>query len=176
MGDFNFYEFLGIPEDATSDEIKRAYRDKARDGYHPDAGGSHEDFLWLTKIKDELLDPENRAAYDRYLARKRGQIPQEPDHRQALVPRPEPARPDPAPATAPQPEINTEWTKSLLCLAWLVITGQILCLLVIDGASFGHLLGAAFLWSVEAGLAWGAWFLFDWAVILICQARGRTPL
>src|SRR5687768_3617981 len=64
-----FYEILGVPRDATSDEIKRAYRKLAMT-YHPDRNnGSREAedrFKEITEAYDVLRDPNKRAAYDRY--------------------------------------------------------------------------------------------------------------
>ena len=64
-----FYEILGVPRDATSDEIKRAYRKLAMT-YHPDRNnGSREAedrFKEITEAYDVLRDPNKRATYDRF--------------------------------------------------------------------------------------------------------------
>lgn len=57
------YATLGVAQDASLDDIKRAYRRAARHA-HPDRGGSHERMQALNKAKDVLTDPERRARYD----------------------------------------------------------------------------------------------------------------
>lgn len=61
----DLYEILGVPRDASEDEIKRAYRRKARQ-LHPDAGGDEEAFKELTTAYEVLKNPQARANYDRY--------------------------------------------------------------------------------------------------------------
>lgn len=57
------YETLGVTDAATPDEIKRAYRSKAKTA-HPDAGGSPSDFEPIVKAYEVLKDPERRLLYD----------------------------------------------------------------------------------------------------------------
>ncbi|HXG94041.1 MAG TPA: DnaJ domain-containing protein [Blastocatellia bacterium] len=68
----DYYRELGINEDATKEEIERAYRAEARKR-HPDGGGSEEDMKSLNEARDVLGDPETRRAYDSERAPK--QIP-----------------------------------------------------------------------------------------------------
>ncbi len=68
MADTAHYQTLGIPKDATADDIKRAYRKMARK-YHPDVNpGPDADakFKAAGAAYEVLSDPEKRAAYDRY--------------------------------------------------------------------------------------------------------------
>ena len=58
-----YYEVLGVKPDATPEEIKRAYREKA-DRLHPDKGGSHEEFAALSEAKTVLLNPKRKLLYD----------------------------------------------------------------------------------------------------------------
>ena len=74
----DFYQLLGVPRDASSDDIKKAYRKLALK-YHPDRnqGGSKETeerFKEATEAYEVLRDSEKRAVYDRYGQRglKRG--------------------------------------------------------------------------------------------------------
>ena len=63
----NFYKRLGISEDATTAEIKRAYRKAARQ-LHPDINvqaGATENFLNVKEAYEVLIDPESRSAYDK---------------------------------------------------------------------------------------------------------------
>ena len=61
----DLYEILGVSRDATDDEVKRAYRRRARE-LHPDAGGDEEEFKELTTAYEVLKNPAARANYDRY--------------------------------------------------------------------------------------------------------------
>jgi hypothetical protein len=60
------YEVLGVPVDATPDEVRAAYRAAARD-HHPDAGGDADRMRALNQAWGVLSDPHRRAVYDREL-------------------------------------------------------------------------------------------------------------
>lgn len=62
----NFYARLRIPVNATAEEIRRAYRDSARQ-LHPDTNtrsGDTELFLTVQDAYEVISDPVKRAAYD----------------------------------------------------------------------------------------------------------------
>ena len=65
----DFYSTLGVPRDASEDDIKKAYRKLAMQ-YHPDRNGGAKDaeekFKLITEAYDVLRDPQKRAAFDRY--------------------------------------------------------------------------------------------------------------
>lgn len=61
----NYYDILGVKKDATSDEIKKAFRRLARK-HHPDAGGDEEKFKQVNEAYEVLSDTEKRAQYDQY--------------------------------------------------------------------------------------------------------------
>ena len=65
----NHYEILGVPRDATPQQIKRAYFALVR-RYHPDVNpdaAAHEHFLQIQEAYHVLSDPLKRAAYDETL-------------------------------------------------------------------------------------------------------------
>ena len=62
----NFYKQLGLKKNASSAEIKSAYRLLAKK-YHPDTGGDNEKFLALQLAWETLNDPQKKAIHDKSL-------------------------------------------------------------------------------------------------------------
>jgi molecular chaperone DnaJ len=68
MAQRDYYEILGVPRDASADELKAAFRRLARQ-YHPDVNNepdAEERFKELNEAYAVLSDPDKRSAYDRY--------------------------------------------------------------------------------------------------------------
>ncbi len=64
----SLYETLEVNENATHDEIKKAYRKLARK-YHPDVNkdkGAEEKFKEINAAYEVLSDPEKKQQYDQY--------------------------------------------------------------------------------------------------------------
>ena len=62
----NPYEILGVPSDATDEEIKSAYRNLVKQ-YHPDVNRDQNEnrIRQLNEAYDILSDPKRKASYDR---------------------------------------------------------------------------------------------------------------
>lgn len=57
------YNSLGVEPDATPEQIKQAYRDKAKN-HHPDKGGDPVEFAPIAHAYEVLKDPVRRQLYD----------------------------------------------------------------------------------------------------------------
>ncbi len=67
-GKREYYEVLGVSQDASEEEIKKAFRKLALE-YHPDrnkSDGAAEKFKEINEAYQVLSDPEQRRSYDRF--------------------------------------------------------------------------------------------------------------
>ena len=64
----DYYATLGVPREASQDDIKKAFRKLARK-HHPDVAkdrpGSEAKFKEINEANEVLSDPEKRKKYDR---------------------------------------------------------------------------------------------------------------
>lgn len=76
MKSSNLYDILGVPKDATNEQINKAYRKRAKEA-HPDKGGDPEEFRAVNTAKQVLLNPRLREKYD-----NTGEFDDTPDNRE----------------------------------------------------------------------------------------------
>jgi len=69
MAKRDYYDVLGVPKSAAADEVKKAFRKKAKE-LHPDSNSDNPNaetqFKEANEAYEILKDPEKKAAYDRY--------------------------------------------------------------------------------------------------------------
>lgn len=90
----SYYDDLGLPASATTDEIRARYRELAMVA-HPDHGGDPTVFRLLNEAYEVLGDPVSRRAYDRRLE-------------SGSWPTPRPSSP-PADGEADTPPVSDRW-------------------------------------------------------------------
>ena len=65
----DYYKTLGVPKNASADDIKKAYRKLARK-HHPDVNPNDKEankkFQQINEANEVLSDPEKRKKYDQH--------------------------------------------------------------------------------------------------------------
>jgi molecular chaperone DnaJ len=78
----NYYLILGIPSEATLDDIKDAYRRLAKE-YHPDHyGENHSPFLAIQEAYSVLSDPIKRQTHDLTVLSQKNKL--KPHYRESI--------------------------------------------------------------------------------------------
>jgi len=71
MAYIDYYKVLGLDKNASTDDIKKAYRKLARK-HHPDLNPNNDEakrtFQQINEANEVLSDPEMRRKYDQYSA------------------------------------------------------------------------------------------------------------
>jgi len=107
----SWYDLLGVPDDASADEIRAAWRAQIAELDPTDRR-----FAVLNQAAEVLLDPDRRAVYDAELA--------------AAAAEPEPAPgPEPSPEPAPAPTAPSRGV--LVVPGWLLAGAAVLTLVVV---------------------------------------------
>ncbi|WP_163553441.1 J domain-containing protein [Candidatus Frankia alpina] len=124
----SLYEVLGVPPDATADQIRHAYRAAAR-RTHPDAGGSAPAFAQVNVAYRVLGDPGLRRRYDLRLAdpdRPRTAGPSDPpteSHHPQAGPYPPGGPSSPAPQPGADPVVRRRYLILMSIALALFIAG-----------------------------------------------------
>src|SRR5512144_2382249 len=104
------YDSLGVPQDASRDEIRKAWRDAA-DRFEPGEGGSTRQFRLFNEAAEVLLDPERRKEYDTQLAGRGARATSKPTSHEGTPTKPAPAAaPAPAVPDSPMPGMTRATT------------------------------------------------------------------
>ena len=111
----DFYALLGLPPDASREEVERAFRTLARQ-YHPDLNPdpeAQERFRLLVQARETLLDPKRRTLYDQQWRHLRGHS--FPSAEEATIPITQGAE-TPSRSTTPEtaPILEREWCVETL--------------------------------------------------------------
>ena len=61
----NYYDILGVKEDASQEEIKKAFK-KAAVKHHPDRGGDKKKFQEMNEAYQVIGDEKKKGQYDAY--------------------------------------------------------------------------------------------------------------
>jgi hypothetical protein len=111
-GGLTHYDVLGVAPDATADEVRAAYRARAR-ALHPDRAGDAgaQAMALLNDAYRALRDPERRRAYDDELA---GRVPATAPTTSGRTPAPTPTPP------ATSPPRGCGWVVALVMVVAVV--------------------------------------------------------
>ena len=60
-----YYNTLGVSQDASQNDIKKAYR-RLASIHHPDKGGDDKKFKKIAEAYEVLSNPEKKSNYDRF--------------------------------------------------------------------------------------------------------------
>lgn len=157
----DYYAVLGVDQTATADELKTAFREKAK-AFHPDGSngeGDPERFSRVTEAYEVLRDPERRARYDASFY--------DPPPKEARAKPIDPICCSKCGKVTAQPRYAVYWTVvSALIVTWRTPTQGIYCSFCAKAVAF-----RCSAISAVAGW-WGMWGLFWTPLSIIRNSMG----
>ena len=156
----DYYQALGVDRRADIEQIRRAYRTRAR-ASHPDFGGKTADMIDLNEAYEILSDPKTRQSYD-----SERTVADEP---RLSKPKPEPpVRTDSLAISRPDRDLLWLTTRGIICALLAV-----LWLLAVEDASPHRRMSVVVPWLMRglSVVTLGVGILFGYAAHRLAQQK-----
>lgn len=163
MSEATLYETLRVHETASAEEIKSAFRRRAKQT-HPDYGGTADEFRAVQSASEVLSDPDRRKEYDAMLATERTtRMPSGKGIKPAVKPPTAHGRPAPRPRRRTRKKSSAYEALDLVgAILWLAAYGSgfFAGLGVVGGAADGQAPSDILEWLVLGGPTVGSLVLY----------------